>query len=422
MVFVLGINRYRLQKNRQIIDVLVWFSIIKLLPSYDEVKRNITSVKSRITRQNNKLKELKGSQDCLDDEIDYSEIYEIESKIEDLRKDLDEYESRLKLIEEEILNRDYVMYTNYSIQEEEHKISKIAYCRQFQQELRENLDPILGAASVLNRFSQRYYGIGNVEKTEYKFTKVTELKKMIKSNFTEEDKYYIESIGNRLIEHQGRDLCDIEKSRSMVHDKNKIPSDINELLCEYYIDFYLKKLRLSRHYDSRSQGLIKNCMFLGRRQVDIDREILIDYINTGYSLLYVKNLGGYQYRCKMIYQRIIKYVDLLLLEENAKFYGLQSKPPMNTFLHKYDYDGFFHSLTYLRKNITKEREELIKYINMMSNVIKVLQEESPEVMDYQPEYQDSPRPDYRSGDDDDMDFQQALIASMSQPQENHIDI
>ena len=34
-------------------------------------------------------------------------------------------------------------------------------------------------------------------------------------------------------------------------------------------------------------------------------------------------------------------------------------------------------------------------------------------MDYQPEHQDSPRPDYRSGDDDDMDFQQALIASMS---------
>ena len=341
MVFILGVNRYRLQKNRQIIDVLLWMSIIKLLPSYDEVKRNITSVKSRITRQNNKLKELKAPNREQDDDIDYSEIYEIESKIDDLRESLEENEVRLGLIEDEILNRDYVIYKNNPIKEENHKFSRIAYSRQFQQELRENLDPILGAASIINKFLQKHYDIGNIEKIEYKFTKVTELKKMIKSNFTDEDKYYIETIGNRLIEHQGRDLCDIEKSRSMVQDKNKIPGDINELLCEYYIDFYLKKLRLSRHYDSRSQGLIKNCVFLGRRQVDIDRELLIDYINTGYSLLYVKNLGGYQYRCKMIYQKIIKYVELLLLEENAKFYGLEYKPPMNTFLHKYDYEGFF---------------------------------------------------------------------------------
>ena len=120
------------------------------------------------------------------------------------------------------------MYADYSIQEEEHKISKIAYWTNIQQELRENLQEILGAESVINRFSQ--IKRINVEKTEYKFTKVTILKKMIKSNFTEEDKHYIESIGNRLIEHQGRDLSIIEKSRSMVHDRNKIPSDINELL------------------------------------------------------------------------------------------------------------------------------------------------------------------------------------------------
>lgn len=402
MELIPGINRFRF--NNKIIDVLAWYPILIHLDNYDKLKKDIQKIKSKVTRQGKKI-------DKLEDEY---EIEQLQESINCLKEELEDCNARINIIEEEILNKNFKIYINdMSIRIIEESKNKFHLIRKFQQDLSINIDPILHASSVINRFGYKYFGIGEISIQEFTFTKYSSLKKKVNELFDDTIRSKILSLGSKLIEYQGRDLSMIEQSRSLNDDKNKNLSILNEYLCEDYIEYFISKMKLSKNYDIRSRNLIYDCRFLGRRALDLDKTKLNSYIDTGYSLLYVENLSNHQHRCKILYKRIISYINLLLLEEDARYYGLENKPPMKTFLHKYNYDGFFNSLIYLRKLIIKKREDLIIYINQITTIIQeLIGEEIEEDKDDEMVYESEP----------DDDLQKAILASMEGNNDQIIDL
>jgi len=425
-----GINRLRL--GTKIIDVLEWHNIFRLLDTYDNTKKEITKVKRRVTIQKNKIEKIK--EDMNDEDCDIMEeleesLQEIEDGIKTNEEMIVEFESRISIIEDEILNKEYKIYYNSPAPHKDEVVTsnKMIFVRRFQQKLAENIDPILHSAYVINNFMYRHFYINLLGEKVVKYTRISSLKRAISTNFTEEEKSKTVIVADRLIEYEGRDICCIEISKSMNVDLVRDPEAFNKKLCDDYINYYLKKVRLDRNYYVGIENLLRNNQFLGNRTLDIDITKFNDYMGRGNTLLYVNNLGNTDSRCRLLYIRVLSYIDLLLLEEveiKYKYYGLASKPNRKTILHKYSYQGEYNVLTYLRRQITKSKEELIKYINQICNMISSSKEMEESMKHHDAEQSIEHRDDmdedcyeeekhYYSGDEDNnMDLQRALMDSM----------
>ena len=419
-----GINRLRL--GIKIIDVLEWHNTFRLLDTYDNTKKEITKVKRRMTIQKNKIEKIKehmNNEDCdIMEELEES-LQDIEDEIKTNKEMIVEFESRISIIEEEILNKEYKIYHNSPVSHKDEVVTsnKMIFVRRFQQQLAENIDPILHSAYVINNFMYRHFYINLLGEKIIKYPKISSLKRAISTHFTEEEKSKTIIVANRLIEYEGRDMCCIDISKSMNVDLVREPEAFNKKLCEDYINYYLKKVRLRGNYYSGITRLLVNNQFLGNRTLDTDITKFNDYMEIGHTLLYVNNLGNIESRCRSLYIRVISYIDLLLLEENARYYGLESKPNRRTMLHKYSYQGEYNVLTCLRRVITKSKEELIKYINQICNIISSSREMEASLKDETnfAEHHDDMDEDcnheerhYYSGDEDNMDLQRALMDSM----------
>ena len=78
----------------------------------------------------------------------------MEDKIKTNEDMIIEFESRISIIEDEILNKEYKIYHNSPVPHKDEVVTsnKMIFVRRFQKQLAENIDPILHSAYVINNF------------------------------------------------------------------------------------------------------------------------------------------------------------------------------------------------------------------------------------------------------------------------------